>query len=358
MQPMSSKALALLGRDHGVAVRLLASVNGSEFLLPLDVVSGSITVDAKSPARRKLSAVVLAELGDAAVDPLSSEVRAEYGIVDPTTGETYWTAVGTFVITSAQEGDVGHMSIDGVDRWQRVVDARFERAVSTAGNTVAAIRSLLEDADGRITVDTSAAPSGFTHRRMVWERDRDKAIIDLAASIGCIVAFDPLGVARVAPVPSLGASPVWIVAGGEGGVKVKSARGLTRDDTYNAVSVKGEPGGGAAAVIRVARDTALSSRTRWGGPFGKKTRFYASPTISTASQAQAVANSMLDRARSVTSKVVVETIQHPGLDGNDVFQAQLAGRFQTLRAGSFTLTLGLGTMTITALSDAPTLEGD
>lgn len=358
MYPMPGKALALLGRDHGVDVRAYASVNGSEFILPVQIISGSITVDAKSPARRTLSCEVLADYDDPAVDPLAAELRVEYGIVDATTGEVYWTPVGTFVITDAKEGEPGLMSVSGTDRWLRVQEARFETSVSTAGDTLAAIRSLVQDADNRITVDTSGAPTGYTHRRMVWDRDRDKAVIQLAASIGCIVWFDPLGVARVAPVAALGSTPVWVVSGGEGGVKVKASRGISRKETYNAVSVTGEPGGDQLAVVRVARDTDPLSRTRWGGPFKKKTRFYSSNLITTGAQAQAVAESMLARARGVARTVVVETIQHPGLDGNDVVQAQMGGAYQALRTGSFQLSLGLSTMTITALSDTPELEGE
>lgn len=356
--PMATRALSLLGRDHGVTVRILASVNGSSFLLPVELVEGSVAVDAKSPARRTLSCTVIADVGDAAVDPFASELRVEYGIVNPTSGQVYWTPVGTFVVTGAEDRGQGLVDVTGVDRWVRVKDARFERAVSTQGNTVTAIRNLLLEADSRIQVDTTAAPSGYTHRRMVWDRDRDEAVIELAASIGCIVWFDPLGVARVAPVAPLSSPPSWVVAGGEGGVKVRSTRGLTRDDTYNAVAVRGEPGGDAPAVHAVARDSSPSSRTRWGGPFGKKTRFYSSPTISTYAQAMAVAQSMLARAVGAAQSIALETIQHPGLDAGDVIQASLGSSYASLRVGSFSLTLGPGTTTITALSDTPALGGE
>lgn len=358
MYPIPSKVLALLGRDHGVDARLLASVNGSAFVLPLQVVSGSITVDAKSPARRSLSCTVVSSVDEAAVSPLGAEVRAEYGIVDPTSGEVHWVPVGTFVISDAKENTPGIVELTGTDRWTRVVDARFERAVTTSGNTRAAIASLLAGADDRITVDISEAPANFTHRPTIWDRDRDKAIVQLAASIGCVVWFTPMGVAKVAPVPSLGSPPVWTIAGGEGGAKITSSRGVSRSATYNAVAVTGEPGGNAAAVFAVARDSAIASRTRWGGPFGKRTRFMSSTLISTVAQAYAVAVSMLARVSAVARTVTVETVQHPGLDAYDIVAAQIGDGFQRLRVGAFSLTLGLGTMTITALSDTDETEGE
>lgn len=360
MYPLPSRAVGLLGRSHGAEGRLLGSVNGSEFVLPVQLVSGSgtVNVDAKSPARRTLSATVIAQAGDPRVDPHGAEVRAEQAVIDPTSGEAFWTPVGTFVVTDAEEASAGMISLKGVDRWQRVIEARFERAVTTSGDTIAAIRTLLEDADSRITLDASRAPQGYTHRPSLWERDRDKALIKLAKSIGCVIYFDPMGVARLEPVQPLGSDPVWQITPGVGGVKIGSQRKLARADTYNAVSVTGDPGNGQAPVYGIARDTAAGSRTRWGGPFGKHTRFFESNQIGSGTQAQTVAENMLARHKGVAQIVTVQSVQHPGLDGDDVVTVHLNdGTYHPHRVVSFALTLGLGTYSITAVA-GPTEEDD
>lgn len=351
MYPIPARALSLLGRSHGAEGRLLASINGSDFVVPLELQSGTgeVQVDSKSPARRTLTATVRAEMGDPRVNPLAAEVRAEQAIIDPTSGEAFWVPVGTFVVTGAKETSRGLTTITATDRWQRVLEARFERSVTTSGDTVAAIRSLLQGADSRITLNSSAAPVGYTHRASLWERDRDKAIMTLAKSIGCVVYFDPLGVARLEPIKPLGGSPVWQISPGLGGVKIGSAREISRGNTYNAVAVTGEPGNGLAAVYGIARDTDTFSPTRWGGPFGMRTRFYESNQISTQAQAQAVAQSYLDRVRGVAQSVTVQAVQHPGLDADDVIMVHLNnGEYRPHRVVSFPLSLGLGTTTIAA----------
>lgn len=353
MYPIDEQAERLLHRTHGVAARLLASVNGSDFLLPLDMRedSGTVEVDAGSPMRRKLKATVVASIDDARVDPLAAEVRAEYAIVDPASGRRYWTPVGTFVITDAEEVEPGLVSIAGADRWQRVLDARFERPRTTSGNTLDTIEALLRDADPeRIpALDRTRMPAtGYTHRASLWDRDRDKAIIELAESIGAVVYFDALGTPHVEPVTPLGGDPVWTIGPGEGGVKVSASRKVSRSSTYNSVSVTGEPGGNTPPVYGVARDTAATSPTRWGGPFGKRTRFYSSSKITTAQQAQAVARAQLDRVRGVASIADIVTVQHPGLDAHDVIYAHTGSVFERLRVQSFTLGLGLTTTTVTA----------
>lgn len=362
MLPVDTHALALLGRSHGVAARLRASVNGSDFVLPVRIHGdeASVDVDGSSPMRRKLSATVLSKIDAPEVDPLAAELRAEYAIVDPTSGRRWWTPVGTFVVQDAEEGDDGQVVIKAHDRWQRVLDARFEQPVTTSGDTLAAIEQLLLDADPRIVVDTSGAPQGYTHRAKLWERDRDKAILELAASIGCVVYFDALGVARVEPLQPLGATPVWYISPGLGGTKVRSTRGVSRSKTYNAVSVTGESDGDQdqPPVYGVARDDDPLSATRWGGPFGKRTRFYSSTLITTEAQADAVARAQLDKVRGVVRTCVVETVQHPGLDAGDVISVHVdEGRRMQLRVESFALTLGLGTMSVTAATGAADDEG-
>lgn len=347
--PLPPFAAQLLGRSHGVDARVLASVNGSSFVLPLPLVdgAGTVTVDGGSPARRTLKAEVHADVDDPRVDALAAELRAEYGIVDPTSGVTHWVPVGTFVVTEVQQAGPGTVAVTGVDRWQRVADARLERPITTSGNTLAAIVNLLRDADSRITVDTTGAASTATHGAALWEDERTEPVTKLAESIGHEVFFNPVGVAVVRVIPGLGSPSVWEVGPGDGGVKVGARSGKSRARTYNAVAVVGEPDG-APPVYAVARDDRPGSPTRWGGPMGRKPRRLRSPLIRTQAQANTTAAALLSRYLGVARTLQLETLPHPGLDAGDVITAEVdTGVWQRHTIDGYELPLGLGSGSVT-----------
>ncbi|HXH36906.1 MAG TPA: hypothetical protein VNJ54_21195, partial [Plantibacter sp.] len=325
--------------------RLLASVNGSGFTYPVRLSEGSVQVSASSPMRRRGSVSIAAEVGAPEADPFRTEIRAEYGITRPN-GTTYWVPVGTFVVTENDESGPGLLSLKLEDRWRRVVNARFLVPVTTSGNTVAAITSLLQGADGRITV-VDETGLGTTHRPQLWERDRDKAILDLAKSIGAVVAFDPMGVARILPVGSLANPIAWRVYGGDGGVLVQARRGVSQGSTYNAASVLGEPPD-LPPVRSVRTLTTAGSPIRYGGPFASRPRFYRSPLIVTQAQADVAADALLARITGVAKTVSADTAPHPGLDADDVIEVEVGpGVYQLHLVDEFTLPLGPG---VTSLS--------
>lgn len=350
--PLAPRAATLLGRSHGVTARVTASVNGSDFVLPVALTpGGTVGVDGKSPARRTLGCTLQAAITDPEVDPTSAELRVEYGMQDPASGTIYWTPVGTFVITDAEEAGLGLVTIKGVDRWQRVVDARFEQPRTTSGNTVTAITNLLTEADSRITVVVDVGLSG-THLTSLWDVDRGEAITKLARSIGAIVYFRPDGVARIARVPSLGDTSYWQIGRGPGGAKSSSRRGVTRSKTYNAFAVTGQPGGDLPPVYAVARDNDPASKTRYGGPFGKRPRRYTTSLITTQLQAQAAADAGLAQWLGVARTLSVAAPPNPGLDAGDVITAEVApDEWQRHITESFTLPLGLGTVGIATRSN-------
>lgn len=350
------EAERLLTRSHGVYGRLLASVNGSPFSLPLPLLpGGEVPVDGGSAVRRTLKCEVEARLTSPLVDPLSAEVRAEYVLVDDPSGREYVVPVGTFVLTDADEVRPGVVALQGNDRWQRIIDARFEKPRTTSGNTVQTIAALLTEADDRIVLgDSFSLPWDGSHRASVWERDRDEAITKLARSIGCEVWFDPMGVAQIGTRPGLSGEPYWQITGQRGGAKIGATRGLSRSKTYNAVAVVGEPGGNSPAVYGVAYDTRPGSRTRYGGPFGKRPRFYRSTLISNTTQAQQTAQRLLQPLLGVTASTTVEHVAHPGLDAWDRLDVQVQpdSGLRRVLAKAFTVPLGGAAMVTDCVTQA------
>lgn len=351
MLTLPSDVEPILARSHGVSARLFASVNGSGFTYPVALRDGQVGVSLSSPVRRTLSATIAADITDPECDVFGTELRAEYGVMR-VNGTIHWVAVGTFVVTAAEEAGRGIVRVTGEDRWRLVTNARLLAPVTTSGGTVDAITSLLTGADGRITV-VDETGSAATHQRSLWERDRDKAILDLAKSIGAVVAFDPSGVARIRKAPLPTDAVNLRLYGGDGGLLVESRRGAEQGNTYNAVVVQGETSDGARPVRAVR--TVASGVLRYGGPFGRRPRFYTSPLIRTQAQADGAADALIARVTGTARTVTVDSAPHPGLDAGDVIAVEVSpGVYERHVVDGFSLPLGMGAVSIdTRTTEAP-----
>lgn len=340
-------ALKVLAKAHGVTGRLVASVNGSTFTYPVKMESGNVDVNSRQPIRRKLSATIKARLDDPEADIFRTEMRAEYGIY-VTADTVQWIPVGVFVVTDANELGGGKLSIAGEDRWKRIVNARFLKPRITSGSTVAAITALLVDADPRIIVEDRTG-STDTHRSALWERDRDKAIITLAQSIGAIVYFDGEGTAIIDYEPDLSTGKVaFTVGGGDGGMLIDAQRGTTQGNTYNAVVVEAERPDGTTALRATATISDPDSRIMFGGSFAQRPRFFRSTLIRTQLQAQTVANSLLRKVSGISKSLDLVTFPHPGLDGGDILLAEVTeGVWERHIVDSFSVELGPAEFSVT-----------
>lgn len=353
MYALPSWAQTALLQSHSVSARVWASVDGSPFGIPLPLVGGSVKIDGTSNVKRELTCSVQAYVDDPAVDPISAELFVEYGIISGR--NEVWVPQGVFVPMRSRETQPGLVEIRANDRMQRIIDARPERPITTKGNTVAAIKSLVEGSDYRLTM-TDLTGSTATHSAALWEKDRAEAVQKLASSIGAQLVFDRNGNPVLQPVPTLPSisdRSDWRVLRGRGGAKISSVRERTRENTYNAVSVSGEPLDGGAPVIAVARDTTANSPTYWGGSFGKRTRYYATPLVKTTAQAQSVANAMLAKAIGVGVEVAVESLPNPALDYGDRIGIEVVdGVVQTQLLDGYTLPLGRGSTALSTRSAA------
>lgn len=347
MYQIGREAEALLTRSHGVTGRLLASVNGSPFTYPVVMEKGEISVNGSEAIRRKLSATIKAYIDSPECDVFRTEIRAEYGIIKPDL-DIVWVPVGVFVVTEATEVGEGKVDIKGEDRWRRVANARFLSPAVTSGNTAQKILDLIRDADARITA-TDYTLSGATHRSSVWERDRDKAIMDLSRSIGAKAFFSADGTAVLRNEPSLTDDKVvWEVGEGEGGALIESRRGRSQARTYNAVVAEGERPDGTVAVRAVASITSSNSPLLFGGlGLSQKPRFYRSTLMTTTAQAQSAASALLRRVSGVNATLELDSFAHPGLDADDIILVEVSsGVWEKHVVESFTLPLEPGGVSI------------
>lgn len=346
MLNIGAEAEKLLATSHGVTGRLRASINGSPFSYPVQMLQGAVEVSGNSQMRRKLSCTIRADLDSPECDVFRTEYRAEYGIVKHN-GDVIWIPQGIFVIDDAQEAGNKQIKITGKDRWLRVQNARFLQPVTTSGRHLDAMVSMLRGADPRIQVN-NLSTSAARHNTSVWERDRDKAIAEMSKSIGADVYFNQLGQAEIKDQVDVGIGvPDWVIGGGDGGVLLTASRQRKQGNTYNAMVVEGETAEGAPSVRAVAYVNDPKSPIYFGGAFAQRPKFFRSSMITTQAQANAAAASMLQKATGIAKILDVSSLPHPGLDAGDIINVEARpGVWERHVVDAFTLQLGPGEISI------------
>lgn len=294
--------------------------------VPLTVLDGDVYLDATAEVQRTLSLTVAGVDGSGrpvfprrATDPMApygSEVFVRRG-VDLGGAGTLWTPLGYFRIDSVEQDDApdGPIRITGSDRTAGIIDGRPVAPIEFAPTRTAAsvfaelVREIYPDAV--ILFDGSGSTA--IGRTVVVEESRHKPLTEIATALGKVMHWDGSGVLRVRTVPDE-QIPVWEVNAGRGGVLVSAGRRLSRERVYNGVVAVGEGGESDAPPARaVAVDSGPTSPTRWGGPFGRVPRFYASPFLATDDQAEVAAREMLRRSLGAPYSVDFGAVVNPTL---------------------------------------------
>jgi hypothetical protein len=119
----------------------------------------------------------------------------------------------------------------------------------------------------------------------------------------------------------LATTPVWSVEAGEGGVYISGVRGMSSKGVYNAVLARGEStGADVAPCSYLATDSDPGSPTYWGGPFGRRPRFYSSSTLLDTSACQAAAQLLLRAAKAPNAIGDFTSLPNPALETGDVIR--------------------------------------
>ena len=310
--------------------------NGAAVATDLQVLGGSVTDDS---GRRSLQIEIANELGLWDVlAPIGTELRPR-SVVRYPSGVTEQVPMGVFVVDaqSMSYGDGGgSIQLSGSDKWVKIQRARFIQPI--AANTGLLVREqiamLIKGALGLSEQVNITATSTAGMGSVVWERDRDKAIEELARSIGATVFFDRDGVATVADLPTVGPTAVWTVDAGETGVMLSAQRDRDRKRTYNVVVAASDKADGEAPFPPiVVWDSDPNSPTYAGtdpignpgsaGPFGIVPYFLTSPLFQNGGQADAAARTALYRTIGRASQVSVTQFPNRALDALDVIDVLL-----------------------------------
>jgi hypothetical protein len=114
---------------------------------------------------------------------------------------------------------------------------------------------------------------------------------------------------------------------------------ITRQGVNNAIVYVAERQG-AAPAYAIARDTSLTSPTRYGGPLGKRPRLIKNQVPLSAAQCQAAANTVLQSAKAITLQFEnVSIVPDPSLELGDLLRITTDGVTSLQVITGFTLPL-------------------
>ncbi|MCW2621942.1 MAG: Peptidase match, partial [Frankiales bacterium] len=233
---------------------------------------GEVDVDPGKQVRRVLSGVEIDstdEMWDL-LAPVGTELRSFRGF-RYSNGASELIQTGRFVVPNLSEtyggnwsGQIGSAS----DRMILVQRARFTRprAMPVGMRIADAIGMLISEVLGPASV--LATSDAVTGPGLIYERDRGKAIAEMAASIGADVYCAPDGTPMVVDTPQLSATSVWTVDAGAEGVLYEAGRLRSYDDVYSGVvATPAQIDGAAPFEPVVVWDEDPASPTYRLGPF-------------------------------------------------------------------------------------------
>ncbi|HYD28886.1 DUF5047 domain-containing protein [Brevundimonas sp.] len=346
MRPVSQGFLAAVGGSHNIAVRLRAVPAGQTGTSPaggvtLPLIGGDVVLDGGADIRSTLECEV------AAHDPDTGEALWPEGASSPLTpygahelfvergvafggGVVEYVSLGYFRINDVEQPAApdGPIRITAVDRMAMIIDAKLTSvlqfdATETYG---AVVEALAADAYGDVVIewDDELIEGDAIGRTFIVEEDRYARLRELVTGVGKVAYFDHRGVliVRSPPSPTL---PLWTVSRGRGGVLVSAGRSLSRSGVYNGVLATGEALDTEPPVRALAVDSSASSPTYWGGPFGKVPRVFASPLLTTDSQAALAAATVLRRSLGLPYNVDFTAVPNPALEPDDPIAIGLEG---------------------------------
>jgi hypothetical protein len=355
VQTVSAKWAPALATSHGHAVNVSLLYGGSVVASGIPFADGSVTVDGTSDVRRSLSLTIAdpAQWPASPTAPLGvtgQRVYVESGI-RYTDASTELVPVGTFVITTVS-GDIhtGPLTVTGAGLEILVKRSPFETATSTAGylSAYAFIRAQILLAEPSASVVDQSTLGASAVAVMTWDPGGDvwAACQEVATSAGCELYANASGTFVLRNFPDITAGPtVWDVTVGEGGTMVSADMELASAGVFNRVVVMGEnTASGTAPVTGSATITDPLDPLYYGGPFGKVTKTYSSPLVTSGSQATDVAAGLLRRYRAPNRTVTLGSVPNPALEAGDRIRAVYGhGHDPELHiARSFTVPLGVG----------------
>jgi hypothetical protein len=330
VRPVSARFLRTLAGSHTAVFRARVVAPGQTGVNPagteVSIFDGEVQLDGGQAIRSKLSLEIDGRgmwpaYASDPLTPYGNEIFIERGIRFGN-GAVEWVSLGYHRIDTPEQDDPPHgpIEITAVDRMANILDSKLTSPVQFAATRTNAsvVQQLVVDAYASAVIewDDPVVASTPIGRSVAEEKDRHGFLDDLITGLGKVWYFDHRGVLVIRDVPNP-TVPVWTVGRGEGGVLIEASRSMTRIGVFNGVIATGEGVDTTAPARGLAVDNNPGSPTRWGGPFGKIVREFASPLLTTNAACVLAARTILRRSLGMPYNVDFTAIPCPALEPDD-----------------------------------------
>ena len=312
----------VVAASHPIRCRVEAW-RGGEFLGVVPILPGSMLKEAADQAVPETVEIVAAAVDAGGVSwipgPSGMDGLDNYGqrlYITYSVGRADGTFVdvqlGWFVLDDWDDNDDGTVSATAFGLLDVIRTA--ELLAPSSPPVGATFRSeLVRLIGGRLPVDLDAAPEDRdVPSSLTWQDSRLDAVTELLSAWPAAGYVDPSGTLVVEPAePASWAADVTLTAANATVVKRTSAG--SRAGRYNVVVARGESQSdvNAPAVWDYAVDDDHRSPTWVDGPQGELVRKFSSPLLTTRSQCQAAARTLLAASLVQSRTIPVECIPDP-----------------------------------------------
>jgi hypothetical protein len=346
MYPVSDRFLKTLAESHRPATRVQMFLTTGG-VVDLEHTGGSVTVDRAQAIRRTCSVTV----ADPALIPRTpTDQLATYGArlrisrgIDYGDGTSELVPLGVFRLDSV-DGDVseGPVTLQGKDLSVIVADDKFVEPYKATGTVVGAVTALIQRSIPDADVISLVTDTPIGSRVFDIEADPWAGAQEIAAAAGAEVYPNADGVFVIAALPDLLITPpVWAIEATEGGVYISANRAMTSDNVHNGVLARGENASeNIPPVSYLAVDDDPTSRTYWGGPYGRRPKFISSSAYTTVNACAQAANAELAKAKAPNASGDISSLPNPALETGDVLRVTHEdGSRELHQAAAFTVPL-------------------
>jgi len=344
--PVSARFLTRLAEGHQIVWDIKLFLTDGR-TLTIEHTGGSVSVDRSRPVHRTCTVTS----ADVSLIPRTpAEQVATYGAtlriargVDYGDGTTELVPLGVFRLEDVRGDPVlGPATLTGSSLEAVVADDKFTAPFQVSGTVVSAISDTIRRSIPSADIASTITDTAIGGR--IWDTEADPwaGVQEIAAVAGAEVYATPDGGFVIAVLADpLATTPVWSVEAGESGVYISGVRGMSSKGVYNGVLARGEStGADVPPCSYLATDSDPGSPTYWGGPFGRRPRFYSSSTLLDTSACQAAAQLLLRSAKAPNAIGDFTSLPNPALETGDVIRvAHPDGTKELHQVAAFTVPL-------------------